>query len=90
VDLFTEWREELDRILPDAGRHVEVDGGPEDLDFCTAFQIGAASAGAQWTDPGSEALVAIRLDLETGVLRVSYESPAFAELGKPGGDAAGR
>lgn len=78
--LYTLWRERLDTALPEVQMQEQVTRGPEDLDFCTAFQLGQASAAAEWWDPDSDALVAVGLDLSAGVLRVSYESPAFARI----------
>lgn len=86
--LFTRWRDALDAALPDARRRQELDRGPEDLDFCTSFQLGQASAAVEWRDPDSGALVGMRLDLETGVLRVSYESPAFGRISVSGDEGA--
>lgn len=83
--LYAKIRDLVDAALPDHEATSRVQRGPDDLTFCTAFQIGAASARAAWTDPDSDARITLMLDLPTGTARLSYESPAFAELV---GDAA--
>lgn len=75
--LFTKVRELVSASAPDRDPKVRIDRGPEDLSFCTAFQLGAAEARALWTDPGSGGRIALMLDLEAGAARLSYESPAF-------------
>jgi len=59
-----------------------VRNGAGDLDFCTAFQLGQAEARAAWADSVSGSRAWLRLDRVAGVLRVSYESPLFEELGE--------
>lgn len=78
--LYAKIRDLVDAALPAQEVTSRVERGPNDLTFCTAFQIGAASARAAWTDPDSDARVTLMLDLPTGTVRLSYESPAFAEL----------
>lgn len=78
--LYSKIRDLVDAALPEHEPTTRFERGPDDLTFCTAFQIGAASARAAWTDPDSDARVTLMLDLPTGTARLSYESPAFGEL----------
>lgn len=78
--LYAKIRDLVDAVLPEHEVTTRFERGPDDLTFCTSFQIGAASARAVWTDPDSDARVTLMLDLSTGTARLSYESPAFAEL----------
>lgn len=48
------------------------------LSFCTAFQLGAAGARSVWRDPKARARAWVALDLEAGVVRVSFEGPGFS------------
>lgn len=52
----------------------------EDLDFCTAFQLGRAMAQTVWRDTARGGRVWMRLDRSVGALRVSFESPPFRGL----------
>lgn len=82
--LFTRIRNLVDAALPEDEPAAQIDRGPEDLSFCTAFLIGAAEARVLWSDPDSGARISLMLDLSDGVLRLSYESPSFVELVREG------
>lgn len=78
--LFGKIRNLIELALPDHEPTVQIDRGPDDLTFCTAFQIGAATGTVAWNDPNTGNRIVLTLDLSAGVVRVSYESATFSRL----------
>lgn len=78
--LYGKFRDAITRTLGGLEGEETRASTAEDLDFCTAFQLGRARARTVWRDTTRGARAWIRLDRQAGALRVSFESPAFRAL----------
>lgn len=75
--LYVKFRDAVGRALGDLEGEESRANRTEDLEFCTAFQLGRAMAQTVWRDTARGSRVWVRLDRGAGAVRVSYESPAF-------------
>lgn len=78
--LYAKFRDAVGRTLGDLEGEESMINRTEDLDFCTAFQLGQARARSVWRDTARGGRAWLRLDRSADLLRVSYESPAFERL----------
>ena len=77
LELYQTVRNSVSALFPSLSRRERMYNNLEDLDFCTAFQLGRAGARSIWRDPDRGARAWVALDLTTGAVRASFESPAF-------------
>ena len=77
LEMYQSVRDSVAAMIPGVARRERMYNHAEGLSFCTAFQLGRAGARSIWRDPESGARSWVALDLETGVVRVSFESSGF-------------
>ena len=77
LDMYQSVRDSVAAMMPDIARQERMYNDAEDLPFCTAFQLGQAGARSIWRDSASGTRAWVALDLETGVVRASFESSRF-------------
>lgn len=77
LDMYQNLRDTVRGMYPDIARRERMYNESEDLAFCTAFQLGQAGARTIWRDARSGARAWVALDLDAGVVRVSFESPRY-------------
>lgn len=77
LSLYQELRDRLNEKLSGLSREERLYNNADDLDFCTAFQLGQAGARAIWRDSETGARAWVALDLGAGVVRASLESPRY-------------
>ena len=78
--LYIKFREAMGRSLGRLQGRESMINQTDDLDFCTAFQLGQARAQTVWKDSVRDTRAWIRLDRSAGSLRVSYESRTYQLL----------
>lgn len=86
LDMYQNLRDTVAEMYPGLARRERMYNESEDLAFCTAFQLGRAGARTIWRDPRTGARAWVALDLDAGVVRVSFESPRYEP--RPSSDAA--
>lgn len=77
LTLYQHLRDTVARTFPSVSAREQMYNEAEDLSFCTAFQLGEAGGQTIWKDPETGARAWVALDLEAGVVRVSFESPRY-------------
>lgn len=77
LTLYQHLRDEVSGMLSSISTRERMYNESEDLSFCTAFQLGQAGGRTIWRDRETGARAWVALDLEAGVVRVSFESPRY-------------
>lgn len=88
LEMYQNLRDTLTKWYPGLSRRERMYNQSDDLSFCTAFQLGQAGARTIWRDERTGARASVALDLQTGVVRVSIESPQFGPT-ETRGESAG-
>lgn len=77
--LYQRLRDAVGGMYPAAVGRERMYNSAEDLEFCTAFQLGRAGARRVWRDAAEGGRAWVALDRRAGVVRVSVESPGYVE-----------